>query len=63
MTIKVEGMKCQHCVANTKKALQELEGVSNVRVDLEKGEVSFDGDASMEGIKAAIAAKGFKVID
>ncbi len=63
MTIKVEGMKCQHCVANTKKALQELEGVSYVRVDLEQGEVSFDGDASMEGIKAAIAAKGFKVID
>ena len=62
-TIKVEGMKCGHCVANTKKALQELGDISNVVVNLEKGEVSFDGEAPMENIKAAIAAKGFKVID
>ncbi|MCF6186308.1 MAG: cation transporter [Desulfobulbaceae bacterium] len=62
-TIKVEGMKCQHCVGNTKKALEELVGISNVNVDLEKGEVSFDGEAAMEDIKAAVAAKGFTVVD
>ncbi len=56
-------MKCQHCVGNTKKALEELAGISNVSVDLEKGEVSFDGEAAMEEIKAAIAAKGFSVVE
>lgn len=61
-TIKIEGMKCQHCVANTKKALEEIDGISNVRVDLEKGEASFDGEAPMEVIKSAVAAKGYKVI-
>ena len=61
--IKVEGMKCQHCVGNTKKALEELAGISNVSVDLEKGEVRFDGEAAMEDIRAAVAAKGFKVVD
>jgi len=62
-TIKVEGMKCQHCVGNTKKAMEALDGISNVVVDLEKGEVSYDGEASMEEIKAAISAKGFTVVD
>lgn len=62
-TIKVEGMKCQHCSGNTKKALEELDGISNVSVDLDKGEVSFDGDAPMDAIKAAVAAKGFTVVD
>ena len=62
-TIKVEGMKCQHCVGNTQKALEELDGISHVTVDLEKGEVSFDGEASMESVKKAVAAKGFTVAD
>ncbi len=62
-TIKVEGMKCRHCVGNTKKALEALAGISNVSVDLEKGEVSFDGEVAMEDIKAAVAAKGFAVVD
>lgn len=62
-TIKVEGMKCQHCVDNTKKALEELDGIGKVTVNLEKGEVSFDGEASMDLVKAAVAAKGFTVVD
>jgi len=62
-TIKVEGMKCKHCSGSTQKALEELDGISNVRVDLDKGEVRFNGDAPMDTIKAAVAAKGFKVVD
>jgi len=62
-TVKVEGMKCQHCSDNTRKALEELDGISNVSVDLEKGEVSFAGDAPIGAIKAAVAAKGFTVVE
>ena len=62
-TIKINGMKCQHCVASTKKALEALEGVSNVTVDLDKGEAGFDGDVSMAAVKEAVAAKGFEVVD
>lgn len=62
-TIKVDGMKCQHCSGNTQKALEALDGVSNVRVDLDKGEVSFEGEVPMAAIKAAIAAKGFTVVE
>ncbi len=61
-TIKVEGMKCKHCSGNAKKALEELDGISDVCVDLDKGEVSFEGEAAMDDIKSAIAAKGFTVV-
>jgi len=38
-TLKVKGMSCQHCVMSVKKALDQLDGVQNVEVDLKKGEV------------------------
>ena len=61
-TIKVEGMKCRHCAGNASKALEEL-GLTNVRVDLDKGEISYDGQVAMEEIRAAISAKGYKVVE
>ena len=62
-TVKIKGMSCQHCVNSTKQALEGVAGVSNVSVDLGKGEASFDGDVSLEAIKQAIAQIGFEVID
>jgi copper chaperone len=62
-SIKVQGMKCQHCAGSTRKALEDINGISNVQVDLDKGEVSFDGDADHETIKAAIAGAGFQLVE
>ncbi len=62
-TIKVQGMKCQHCAGSTKKALEGIDGITNARVDLEKGEVTFDGSADMEAVKAAIGKAGFQVVE
>jgi len=62
-TVKIKGMKCQHCVNSTFKALDELEGVSNVKVDLDKGEATFDGEVPLELVKKAIAGIGFEVVD
>ncbi len=61
-TIKINGMRCQHCVNSTKQALESIPGVSNVSIDLDKGEASFDGDVSLENVKEAIAKIGFEVI-
>lgn len=41
-TVKVKGMSCQHCARAVDKALSEIEGVSEVKVDLARGEVSFE---------------------
>jgi copper ion binding protein len=35
-TLKIEGMMCQHCVAHVTKALQAVDGVLSVEVNLKK---------------------------
>ncbi len=61
-TVSIKGMSCQHCVASTKKALEEIPGVSNVEVNLEKAEASYDGDVDAAIIKEAITKIGFEVV-
>ena len=60
-TIKIKGMSCQHCVASTTKALEAIEGISNVSVNLEKGEATYDGNVNVETIRNAIKKIGFEV--
>lgn len=61
-TIKINGMKCQHCVSSVTKALEAIDGVSNVAVDLDNGEASYtaEGDVNSEQIRAAIRKIGFE---
>jgi copper chaperone len=61
-TIQVKGMKCQHCAGSVKKALDAIDGVSNVNVELETGVVSFDGPADMEFVQSAVKKAGFTVV-
>ncbi len=63
-TLKVKGMSCQHCVMSVTKALNQLEGIKNVQVDLAKGEVRFDNTKSVASnrIEKAIADAGYEVI-
>jgi copper ion binding protein len=62
--LKVKGMSCQHCVMSITKALSQLDGVKNVNVDLQKGEVHFEntkGVASAQ-VEKAITDAGYEVI-
>ncbi len=61
-TVSIKGMSCPHCVASTKKALEEIPGISNVAVNLEKGEASYDGDVETNTIKEAVEKIGFKTV-
>ena len=61
-TVSIKGMSCPHCVASTKKALEEIPGVANVNVNLEKAEASYDGDVKIEVIKKAITHIGLDVV-
>ena len=40
--VKIKGMSCQHCAKAVKKALEEIDGISNIVVDLAAGEATFD---------------------
>ncbi len=62
-TLKIEGMMCQHCVAHVTKALQGINGVTNVEVNLKKkaAVVEFSEDVSNETLTAAIVDAGYEV--
>jgi len=62
-TVKINGMRCGHCVGAVTKALDEIDGISNVKVDLEKGEATYDEAAPVpvEKIKEVITGIGFEV--
>ena len=62
-TVSIKGMSCSHCVASTKKALEEIQGISNVHVNLEKGEANFDGEVDANSVKAAIEKIGFQITE
>jgi len=50
-------------VASTTKALEDIAGISNVTVDLEKKQASYDGDVEGKIVKDAITKIGFEVIE
>jgi copper chaperone len=62
--LKVKGMSCQHCVMSVTRALNQLEGIQNVQVDLQKGEVRFDNTKALalNRIEKAIEEAGYEVI-
>ena len=64
-TVKIKGMSCQHCVASVTKALSEITGIADVKVNLEDGEATFEEQSPIEPqtIKDAITKIGFEVID
>ena len=44
MKVQVENIKCSGCIKSIKKELKEIPGVISVGVDLEKSEVSLEGE-------------------
>ncbi|WP_066173425.1 heavy-metal-associated domain-containing protein, partial [Hoeflea olei] len=42
VSIKIEGMHCGGCVRSVEKAASAIDGVSNVNVSLEQGELTAD---------------------
>jgi len=41
-TIKIKGMSCQHCVMAVTKALNAIDGIENIKVDLKAETASYD---------------------
>ena len=63
--IQVEGMTCGHCVETVTQAVNTLDGISQVSVDLDKKQVSVDFDESRtnpDAISSKITEVGFEVI-
>lgn len=60
--ILIEGMSCKNCVAHVTKALEGLEGVASVDVNLEGKCATVETNVSNEILKDAIEEEGYDVI-
>ena len=63
-TIKIKGMTCNHCVMTVTKTLNEIGGIKNAKVNLEKGEATFDEQKpiDMDLVREKIKKAGYEVV-
>jgi len=60
-TIRVKGMTCGGCAKAVERAIGRVEGVTEVRVDLDSGNVEVQGPAKPEDVVQAVVRAGFEV--
>lgn len=63
ITMKIEGMMCQHCQAHVSKALNDLEGVkAEVSLEDQAAYVTADQSADKEALRKAVVDAGYEVV-
>lgn len=65
-TVDVEGMTCSNCVAHVTEAIESVDGVLNVSVELRTGEASpvtvvTNGALDEAAVRAAVDDAGYTV--
>lgn len=62
--INVRGMTCDHCAAAVRSELSALDDVSDVRVDLDSGEVTVVAARPLDPaeVDAAVDEAGYEVV-
>jgi copper chaperone len=60
MELKIDGMTCSHCETAVKKALESVEGVEGVTVDLAAGRASVVGSPRPEALVRAVEDEGYR---
>jgi copper chaperone len=63
-TVNISGMSCNHCVMAVTKALNEVDGIIDIKVDLAKGEATFDEvkPVDMDTVKDKVKEAGYEVV-
>lgn len=63
ITMKIEGMMCQHCQAHVSKALNDLEGVkAEVSLEDQAAYVTADQSVDKEALRKAVVDAGYEVV-
>jgi len=62
--INIKGMTCGHCVMAATKALNALDGIKDVKVDLKTGGATYVETKAVDPavVAAAIKKAGFEVV-
>ncbi len=61
----VSGMTCQHCASAVTEEVSEIDGVTDVDVDLATGRVSVISDAPLDdtAVRAAVDEAGYQLAE
>ncbi|MBF0235541.1 MAG: heavy-metal-associated domain-containing protein [Desulfamplus sp.] len=64
ITLNVEGMSCSHCSGTVQKALESINGLSGINVDLKGKKACFKtaDPSKIDLAKDAIVKAGFSVV-
>jgi copper chaperone len=63
VTLKIEGMSCQHCVKSVEKALLTMEGIRSAEIAVGSATMAYDeSKTDRDAIVAAIQGEGYKVV-
>ena len=54
--LEVKGMTCGNCVKRVNKIISGFDGVSDVAVDLQRMEVTFESDSRMTAVSTVVQA-------
>ena len=60
VTYEVGGMSCQGCVSNLTAALQQVDGVGELEIEVGQATILHDG-VSNDALEAAITGAGFSI--
>ncbi len=62
-TYTVTGMTCGHCIASVTEEVQEIEGVTDVVVDLASGELRLSSEEPIDPatVQAAVEEAGYQL--
>ena len=60
LVFDVRGMTCDNCVQHVTKAVREVPGVRDVKVDLAPGSARVEGDFDEKKVVEAIEEEGYE---
>ena len=60
-TYTVTGMTCEHCVASVTEEVSEIDGVTDVAVELSSGTLTVTSDESLadDAVRSAVEEAGY----
>jgi copper ion binding protein len=62
MQLTIGGMSCEHCVRAVTQAIEKVDGVKSVKVNLKKGKADIKSEnVNIEAVKKAVADAGYTV--
>lgn len=62
ITLKIEGMSCQHCVMSVKKAVDGVDGVKSSDVSIGGAKIVFDESRTdKDALVKAVEGSGYRV--